>query len=86
LNDPLAEPLLADLKNLPPLHITASEFDVLRSDSEELAAKARDAGGQVVEYELWPGMIHASLNLMGWIDAMGPRVDAIGRFLRANSA
>jgi hypothetical protein len=30
-------------------------------------------------------MIHASLNLAGWIEAMGPHVDAIGRFLRANS-
>jgi acetyl esterase len=84
VNDPLAEPLLADLKGLPPLYIAASEFDVLRSDSEELAAKAREAG-VAVAFELWRGMIHASLNLMGWIEAMGPRVDAIGRFLREKS-
>jgi acetyl esterase len=84
VNDPSAEPLLADLRGLPPLHIAAAEFDVLRADSEELATRARDAG-VTVDYELWPGMIHASLNLMGWIDAMGPHVDAIGRFLRANS-
>jgi acetyl esterase/lipase len=84
VNDPLAEPLLADLRGLPPLHITAAEFDVLRSDSEELATRARDAG-VAVDYELWPGMIHASLNLMGFIDAMGPHVDAIGRFLRERS-
>jgi acetyl esterase len=84
VNDPLAEPLLADLAGLPPLHIAAAEFDVLRADSEELATRARDAG-VAVEYELWSGMIHASLNLMGFIDAMGRHVDAIGRFLRANS-
>ena len=84
LGDPLAEPLLGKLEGLPPLHITASEFDVLRCDSEELAAKVEAAGG-VVSYELWRGMIHASLNLAGWIEAMGPHVDAIGRFLRANS-
>ena len=41
VNDPLAEPLLADLRGLPALHITAAEFDVLRSDSEELASRAR---------------------------------------------
>jgi acetyl esterase/lipase len=84
VNDPLAEPLLADLRGLPPLPVAAAEFDVLRVDSEELAARARDAG-VAVDYALWPGMIHASLNLMGWIDAMGPHVDAIGRFLRERS-
>jgi acetyl esterase len=81
LGHPLAEPLLGKLEGLPPLHISASEFDVLRSDSEELRGKVEAAGG-VVSYELWRGMIHASLNLAGWIEAMGPHVDAIGRFLR----
>jgi hypothetical protein len=27
-------------------------------------------------------MTHGSLNLMGWVDAMGPEVDRIGAFLR----
>ena len=84
LGDPLAEPLLGTLDGLPPLHISAAEFDVLRSDSDELRAKVESAGG-LVSYELWRGMIHASLNLAGWIEAMGPHVDAIGRFLKANS-
>ena len=83
MNDPLAEPLLADLRGLPALHITAAEFDVLRSDLGG-ACRARDAGVSV-DYALWPGMIHASLNLMGWIDAMG-HVDAIGRFLEKRSS
>jgi acetyl esterase len=79
-NDPLAAPLLADLKGLPPLYVTASECDVLRDDSEQLAARATRAGVET-EFRLWKGMIHSCVNLMGWIDAMGPEVDRIGAFL-----
>ena len=75
--DPLAAPLLADLKGLPPLYIAASECDVLRNDSEQLAERAKHAGVET-EFRLWKGMIHACVNLMGWIDAMGPEVDRIG--------
>jgi acetyl esterase len=78
---PLAAPLLADLKGLPPLYVATSECDVLRDDSEQLAARARRAGVDI-ELRVWQGMIHSCVNLMGWIDAMGPEVDRIGAFLR----
>jgi acetyl esterase len=83
--DPLAAPLLADLKDLPPLYIAASECDVLRDDSEQLVSRAQRAGVET-EFQLWKGMIHACVNLMGWIDAMGPEVDRIGAFLRRVTA
>ena len=57
-NDPLAVPLLADLKGLPPLYIAAAECDVLRDNSEQLAARAKRAGVET-EFRLWKGMIHA---------------------------
>jgi acetyl esterase len=79
--DPLASPIRADLKGLPPLYVAAAEFDPLRSDSEELVARLT-AIGAPVEFRLWPRMTHACLNLMGWIDAMKPEVDRIGTFLR----
>lgn len=79
--DPRAAPLLADLKGLPPLHVTAAEFDPLRSDSEMLVEKLKLAGASF-EYHLWPSTVHACVNLMGWIEAMGPRVDGICAFLR----
>ena len=41
--NPLAAPLLADLRGLPPLFLTASEFDPLRDDSEMLAEKLKAA-------------------------------------------
>jgi acetyl esterase len=79
--DPLAAPLLANLKGLPPLYIAASECDPLRNDSERLCERATHAGVET-ELRMWKGMIHACVNLMGWIDAMGPEVDRIGAFLR----
>jgi len=83
--NPLAAPLLADLKGLPPLYLAAGECDVLRDDSEQLAARAKRAGVET-EFREWKGMIHCCLNLTGWIDAMGPEFDRIGAFLRRVTA
>jgi acetyl esterase len=80
-SNPLAAPLLANLKGLPPLHITAAEFDPLRDDTERLVEKLKLASASF-EYHLWPGTVHACVNLMGWIAAMGPRVDEICAFLK----
>jgi acetyl esterase len=79
--DPLAAPIRADLKGLPPLYVAAAEYDPLRSDSEELVARLT-AIGAPVEFRLWPRMTHACLNLTGWVDAVKPEVDRIGEFLR----
>ena len=79
--NPLAVPMLADLANLPPLHIAACEFDPLRDDSERLAERAKSAGIHS-ELRLWNGMVHGAVSLMGWIDAMGPEVDRVAEFLR----
>jgi acetyl esterase len=82
---PLASPIHADLRGLPPVYIATAEFGLLRSDSEAIQAKLEDTGAPV-EFRLWPGMIHASMNFTGWIDAMGPEVDRIGEFLRRVTA
>jgi len=83
--NPLAAPLNADLRGLPPLFVTASEFDPLRNDSEMLSEKLKAAGAPF-EFRLWLGTIHAAVNLMGWIPAMGPRVDEVCAFLRRVTA
>jgi acetyl esterase len=77
--------LLADLRGLPPLYVTAAEFDPLRDDSELLVEKLK-AAGTPFEFHLWPGTVHACVNLMGWIAAMGPRVDGICAFLNRVTA
>jgi acetyl esterase/lipase len=46
-----------------------------------LVAKLKESGA-AFEYTLWPGTVHACVNFMGWIAAMGPRVDDVCAFLR----
>jgi acetyl esterase len=82
---PLAAPLHADIAGLPPLYIAAAEFDPLHDDSMLLLDKLKRAGAEF-EFELWKGMVHGSLNLMGWIPAMEPAVDRVGAFLRRVTA
>jgi len=79
--NPLAVPMLADLKGLPPLYVAACEFDPLLNDSQRLFERAKAAGVDC-EFRLLKGMVHAAVSVMGWIDAMGPEVDRIGEFLR----
>ncbi len=56
--NPLASPLYADLKGLPPLLIHVGEDEVLRDDSTRLAERARTAGVRV-ELKVWPVVPHA---------------------------
>ena len=79
--NPLAVPMLANLRGLPPLYVASCEFDPLLNDSQRLAERAKAAGVDC-ELRLWKGMVHAAVSLMGWINAMGPEVDRVGEFLR----
>ncbi len=54
---PLAAPLHADLRGLPPLLIQVGRREVLLDDSTRLALAAQRAGVDVT-LEVWPGMIH----------------------------
>jgi acetyl esterase/lipase len=56
--NPIASPLYADLKGLPPLLIHVGEDEVLRDDSTRLAERARAAGVRV-ELKVWPVVPHA---------------------------
>ena len=54
---PLASPVFAELRGLPPLLVQVGGAEVLLDDSTRLAEKARAAGVEV-ELEVWPDMIH----------------------------
>ena len=54
---PLASPLYADLRGLPPLLVHVGEREVLRDDSTRLAERARAAGVDV-ELTIWPVVPH----------------------------
>lgn len=56
--NPLASPLYADLRGLPPLLIHVGADEVLRDDSTRLAERARAASVHV-ELKVWPVVPHA---------------------------
>jgi acetyl esterase/lipase len=54
---PLASPLFADLRGLPPLLVHVGTAEILLDDATGLAERARDVGVPV-ELEVWDDMIH----------------------------
>jgi acetyl esterase/lipase len=55
--DPLANPLYADLKGLPPMYIQVGGDETLLDDSRRLAERAREAGIEVT-LDVFPEMQH----------------------------
>lgn len=60
--DPLASPLRADLRDLPPLYVSAAELDPLRDDSERLAHRLIEAGAEL-DFRLWRGVTHGCFQM-----------------------
>ena len=83
-NQPLASPLLADLRGLPPLLIHVGADELMRDDSVRLAEKAR-AAGIAVELKVWPVVPHV-WQMMIHLPEARRSVAAAVRFLREASA
>ena len=79
--DPRAAPLFADLARLPPLYLTAAEFDPLLDDTVALVEKLKRSGVSY-EYRLWPGVVHAALHMARLLDPMKDYIAEIGSWLR----
>lgn len=58
--NPLAAPLRADLRGLPPALLAIAELDVLASENHAMAAALR-AAGVAVEAQVFPGTAHGFL-------------------------
>jgi monoterpene epsilon-lactone hydrolase len=54
---PLASPLYADLRGLPPMQILVGTWETLLDDSTRIAERARGAGVEV-DLQVWDEMIH----------------------------
>ena len=79
---PLASPLFADLRGLPPLLIHVGSEEVLLDDASGLAERAR-AAGVPVTLEIWEQMIHVWHWFLPWLDEAQAAVEKVGGFLRA---
>ena len=78
---PLAAPLYADLKGLPPLLIQVGDHETLLDDSNRVAARAKAAGVKVT-LEVWPEMIHVWQAFASFLPEAQEAIEAIGRFIR----
>jgi acetyl esterase/lipase len=77
---PLAAPLYADLKGLPPLLIQVGDAETLLDDSNRLAARARAADVQV-KLEVWPEMIHVWQLFSSFLPEGQQAVEVIGKYI-----
>ena len=78
---PLASPLYADLKGLPPLLIQVGEAETLLDDSTRLNDRAK-AAGVSTKLEVWPDMIHVWQLFASFLPEGQQAVDGIGAFIK----
>jgi len=82
---PLASPLYADLRGLPPLLLQAAGDDTILDDATRLAERAR-AAGVSVELQVWPEMMHEWQQLAGIAPEADRAIAEIGAFVRRCTA
>lgn len=82
---PLASPIHADLRDLPPLLIHVGTRETLLDDATRLAAAAHAAGVDV-ELETWPEMIHVWHAFSPLLPEADQAVARIGEWVRPRTA
>lgn len=82
---PLAAPLYADLHGLPPLFIQVSTEETLLDDSVRFAARAREAGVEVVLDE-WEDMVHDFEIFAPILPEAQQAIERVGEFIRQRTS
>ena len=77
---PLASPVFADLKGLPPFLIQVGSSEVLLSDSHLLADRLKEVGVSV-DLHVWPDMIHVWHWFAPVLSEGRAAIDEMARFL-----
>lgn len=77
---PLAAPIYADLKGLPPLLIQVGDAEVLLDDATRLNDRAKAAGVQT-KLEVWPEMIHVWQLFASFLPEGQQAIDGLGKFI-----
>jgi acetyl esterase/lipase len=78
--DPLASPLQGQLSGFPPIRIHVGDDEVLLDDSRRYVERAVAAGVDA-QLEVWMGMPHGFVAIIGMVKAATLALDAIGAFL-----
>jgi len=78
---PLASPLYADLRGLPPLLVHVGTAETLLDDATRLATRARAAGVDVT-IDIWLDMIHVFHAFALMLPEAREAIEQIGAFLR----
>ena len=81
---PLAAPLYADLRGLPPLLIQVGTAETLLDDSTRLADRAK-ASGVTVELDIWEDMIHVWPIFASVLPEGQKAIERIGEFVRQHT-
>lgn len=79
--NPLAAPLYADLRRLPPLLVQVGSAEVLLDDSRRIALRAHEAGVDVT-LRVWEDMIHVWQLFAFMVPQGSAAIDEIGVFVR----
>lgn len=80
LDHQLISPVFADYTGFPPLFIQVGSIEILLSDAETLAKKAREAGVDVT-YKAWKGMWHV-WQVSNKMPESKKAIKEIGRFIK----
>ncbi|MDF1514829.1 MAG: alpha/beta hydrolase [Anaerolineae bacterium] len=82
---PLASPLFADFHHMPPLLIQVGSDEIILSDAEGVAEKARAAGVDVT-LDIWQGMQHEWQFAAQFVPEGQAAIARIGAFMQAHFA
>jgi acetyl esterase/lipase len=78
--NPLASPLLGDLRGLPPIRVHVGDDEVLLDDSRRYVHEAVAAGVDAT-LDVWMGMPHNFALNVGMLDASAQALQSSGAFL-----
>src|SRR6185437_11969345 len=81
-DDPIVDPLGADLTGLPPILVQAATGDARLADAKALAARARDHGVDA-RLELFPVDAHAFQLFWSFLPEAADAMDAAGAYIRS---
>jgi epsilon-lactone hydrolase len=84
-DDPIVDPLAADVAGLPPMLVQAATGDARVADAELLAARA-EAQGVDVRLELYPVEAHAFQLFWSFLPEAADAFEAAGEFIRVVAA